>query len=47
MDETQYTIDLRTNNGWWARVASWFVGGRLVTPEQGTDRPGICTWSRR
>jgi hypothetical protein len=35
MDDTKYSIDLRTNNGLWARVASWFVGGRLVTPEQG------------
>ncbi len=37
MDETQYTVDLRTNNGWWARLASWFVGGRLVTPDQGSQ----------
>lgn len=37
MDDTKYSIDLRTNNGLWARVASWFVGGRLVTPEQGSQ----------
>lgn len=37
MSDTQYSIDLRTNNGWWARVASWFVGGRLVTPNQGSQ----------
>ena len=37
MDETNYSIDLRTNNGWWARLASWFVGGRLVTPEHGSQ----------
>jgi HK97 family phage portal protein len=37
MSDTHYSIDLRTNNGWWARVASWFVGGRLVTPNQGSQ----------
>lgn len=37
MSDTQYSIDLRTNNGWWARLASWFVGGRLVTPNQGSQ----------
>lgn len=36
-DKTNYSIDLRTNNGWWARAASWFVGGRLVTPDQGSQ----------
>ncbi|MGV8925017.1 MAG: phage portal protein [Ewingella sp.] len=37
MEEPKYSIDLRTNNGWWARAASWFVGGRLVTPEKGSQ----------
>ncbi len=37
MAEPQYSIDLRTNNGLWARLASWFVGGRLVTPNQGSQ----------
>jgi HK97 family phage portal protein len=37
MSEPKYSIDLRTNNGWWARVASFFVGGRLVTPDQGSQ----------
>lgn len=37
MSETNYSIDLRTNNGLWARMASWFVGGRLVTPDQGSQ----------
>ncbi|HFJ7157007.1 TPA: phage portal protein [Escherichia coli] len=37
MEEPKYTIDLRTNNGWWARLQSWFVGGRLVTPNQGSQ----------
>lgn len=36
-EKTNYSIDLRTNNGWWARAASWFVGGRLVTPDQGSQ----------
>lgn len=36
-DKTNYSIDLRTNNGWWARAQSWFVGGRLVTPDQGSQ----------
>ncbi|MGJ8522289.1 hypothetical protein R84981_000974 [Carnimonas sp. R-84981] len=31
----QYSIDLRTNNGVFARLASWFTGGRLVTPDKG------------
>lgn len=37
MTDKQYSIDLRTNNGWFARLASFFVGGRLVTPEQGSQ----------
>src|SRR5471032_2837120 len=37
MSETNYSIDLRTNNGLWARMASWFVGGRLVNPNQGSQ----------
>lgn len=37
MSETNYSIDLRTNNGLWARMASWFVGGRLVNPDQGSQ----------
>ncbi|MDF3681049.1 phage portal protein, partial [Enterobacter hormaechei] len=37
MEEPKYTIDLRTNNGWWAKLQSWFVGGRLVTPNQGSQ----------
>lgn len=37
MEEPKYTIDLRTNNGWWARMQSWFVGGRLVTPNRGSQ----------
>lgn len=37
MTDKQYSIDLRTNNGLFARLASFFVGGRLVTPEQGSQ----------
>lgn len=37
MADNNYSIDLRTNNGWWARLQSWFVGGRLVTPDQGSQ----------
>ncbi|HEK0571470.1 TPA: phage portal protein [Proteus mirabilis] len=37
MTDKQYSIDLRTNHGWFARLASFFVGGRLVTPEQGSQ----------
>jgi len=37
MEEPKYTIDLRTNNGLWAKLQSWFVGGRLVTPNQGSQ----------
>lgn len=37
MTDKQYSIDLQTNNGWFARLASFFVGGRLVTPEQGSQ----------
>ncbi|OAT53990.1 phage portal protein [Providencia heimbachae] len=37
MTDKQHSIDLRTNNGWFARLASFFVGGRLVTPEQGSQ----------
>lgn len=37
MEEPKYSIDLRTNNGWWARAASFFVGGRLVTPGSGSQ----------
>ncbi|WAT01514.1 phage portal protein [Rouxiella chamberiensis] len=37
MEENNYSIDLRTNRGWFARLQSWFVGGRLVTPNQGSQ----------
>ena len=37
MSDTQYSIDLRTNSAWWARLGAWFVGGRLVTPESGSQ----------
>jgi len=37
MADTDYSIDLRTRSPFWARVASFFVGGRLVTPERGSQ----------
>ncbi|MBD2785512.1 phage portal protein [Xenorhabdus sp. DI] len=37
MTENNYRIDLRTHNNWWARLASWFVGGRLITPDEGSQ----------
>lgn len=37
MPDTDYSIDLRTRSPLWARVASYFVGGRLVTPEKGSQ----------
>lgn len=38
MADTDYSIDLRTRSPAWARVAAWFVGGRLVTPENGSQQ---------
>lgn len=37
MADTDYSIDLRTRSPFWARLASFFVGGRLVTPEKGSQ----------
>ena len=37
MADTDYSIDLRTRSPFWARVASFFVGGRLVSPNQGSQ----------
>ncbi len=37
MADTDYTIDLRTRSPFWARIATFFVGGRLVTPESGSQ----------
>lgn len=37
MAETDYSIDLRTRSPFWARMASYFVGGRLTTPEKGSQ----------
>lgn len=37
MADTDYSIDLRTRSPIWARLASFFVGGRLVTPEKGSQ----------
>lgn len=37
MADTDYSIDLRTRSPIWARLASFFVGGRLVTPDKGSQ----------
>lgn len=37
MADTDYSIDLRTRSPFWARLASFFVGGRLTTPEKGSQ----------
>lgn len=37
MADTDYSIDLRTRSPFWARMASFFVGGRLTTPERGSQ----------
>lgn len=37
MADTDYSIDLRTRSPFWARMASFFVGGRLTTPEKGSQ----------
>lgn len=34
-DDSQYSIDLRTNSGVWARFMTWLSGGRLVAPDRG------------
>lgn len=44
MDEPKYSIDLSTNNGMWARLQSWFVGGRLVTPDQGSQTGPVSAY---
>jgi len=37
MADTDYSIDLRTRSPFWARMASFFVGGRLSTPNKGSQ----------
>lgn len=37
MADTDYSIDLRTRSPFWARMASFFVGGRLVSPDKGSQ----------
>ena len=37
MADTDYSIDLRTRSPFWARMASFFTGGRLATPEKGSQ----------
>jgi len=40
MADTDYSIDLRTRSPFWARMASILTGGRLVTPENGSQMAG-------
>lgn len=40
MADTDYSIDLRTRSPFWARMASILTGGRLVTPEKGSQMAG-------
>ncbi len=40
MAETDYSIDLRTRSPFWARMASILTGGRLVTPDNGSQMAG-------
>jgi HK97 family phage portal protein len=37
MADTDYSIDLRTRSPFWARMASFFVGGRLTSPDKGSQ----------
>lgn len=37
MADTDYSIDLRTRSPFWARLASFFVGGRLTSPDSGSQ----------
>lgn len=41
MADTEYSIDLRTRSPFWARMASIFTGGRLVTPDKGSQMAGV------
>lgn len=38
MADTDYSIDLRTRPSLWSRVATFFSGGKLVTPSQGSQQ---------
>ncbi|EOL9039295.1 phage portal protein [Cronobacter sakazakii] len=40
MADTDYSIDLRTRSPFWARMAAIFTGGRLVTPDNGSQMAG-------
>jgi HK97 family phage portal protein len=37
MADTDYSIDLRARSPFWARMASFFVGGRLTSPDKGSQ----------
>ena len=40
MEDTDYSIDLRPRSPFWARMASILTGGRLVTPDKGSQMAG-------
>lgn len=40
MADTDYSIDLRTRSPFWARMASILTGGRLVSPDKGSQMAG-------
>ncbi len=40
MADTDYSIDLRTRSPFWARMASILTGGRLVSPDNGSQMAG-------
>ena len=46
MADTDYSIDLRTNSPLWARVCAFFSGGRLVTPEKGSQTGPVSASGR-
>lgn len=43
MADTDYSIDLRTRSPFWARMASILTGGRLVSPDKGSQMAGVSS----
>lgn len=41
MADTDYSVDLRTRPSFWNRVATFFSGGRLVTPSSGSQNGAV------
>lgn len=44
MADTDYSIDLRTRSPFWARMASILTGGRLVSPDNGSQMAGTSAY---